>query len=413
MDPNASTSALCPPTGHAEFRKREVCRSVSDTSHSLAESDDICTIEDRPRVNPDEVEAENGSSLYDEDDDDDEDEDEIDGDGTLELKNKPKGTNWRQQRMEAWEPILTPFTVLPSFLLFGLIMVPIGVILLETSDSIQEFSYDYTDCERTCNPKEDSCYCVINFELKEDFGPDVYLYYVLKHYYQSNRRYAGSWDAKQIRGIYYENVHPACCPYDFEKNGSTHRPIAPCGIVANSMFNDTFVINPCDKVSSDRVPVIIKRSEIAWATDRAFKFRNPEDSSLWTEKWAKPPNWEVTADKLDPDHPENNGFLNEAFLVWMRVGAFTTTRKLYGRVFSDKNSDTNYTEGLLAGNYTLKVNYNYPVSSFGGRKVFLLSTTSWFGGKSSFLGVAYIVVGSLVLVLTLFLFAIYQIYGQR
>jgi hypothetical protein len=40
---------------------------------------------------------------------------------------------------------------------------------------------------------------------------------------------------------------------------------------------------------------------------------------------------------------------------------------------------------------------DFEVSSFDGKKSLVISTTSWFGGKNPFLGVAYIVVGSVCL----------------
>lgn len=60
------------------------------------------------------------------------------GAGTVKNK-KPDNTAFKQQRLPAWQPILTAGTVLPAFFVIGLIFIPIGVGLFVTSNNIKEF----------------------------------------------------------------------------------------------------------------------------------------------------------------------------------------------------------------------------------------------------------------------------------
>jgi len=54
----------------------------------------------------------------------------------------------------------------------------------------------------------------------------------------------------------------------------------------------------------------------------------------------------------------------------------------------------------------------YPVSSFGGEKYLVLSTTTWLGGPNRFLGILYIVVGCIAIFLAIG-FLLKYLFGQR
>merc|ERR1719253_1894696 len=72
---------------------------------------------------------------------------------------------------------------------------------------------------------------------------------------------------------------------------------------------------------------------------------------------------------------------NEEFIVWMRTSGLPTFRKLH-RVI---NTDLKKGQTVL-----LYVNDVFPVTAFDGTKKIVLSTTTWIGGKNTFLGAAYI-----------------------
>jgi hypothetical protein len=49
---------------------------------------------------------------------------------------RPANTAFRQQRLKAWQPILTPKTVLPLFFIIGIIFAPIGGLLFWANSKV-------------------------------------------------------------------------------------------------------------------------------------------------------------------------------------------------------------------------------------------------------------------------------------
>jgi hypothetical protein len=50
---------------------------------------------------------------------------------------RPANTAFRQQRLKAWQPILTPKTVLPLFFVIGILFAPIGGLLIWASSQVR------------------------------------------------------------------------------------------------------------------------------------------------------------------------------------------------------------------------------------------------------------------------------------
>merc|ERR1719204_244554 len=263
---------------------------------------------------------------------------------------------------------------------------------------------DYSVCgECGSAPYTEQCTCTVDFTLDSKFsGSQVMMYYGLERYYQNHRKYATSRSDYQLRGNPL-NPDSNCEPY--ESDLDTSKVFAPCGLIANSMFNDTFKLEWLSQthkngtIEPQNKQINFTSEGIAWHSDHGTKFKNPAGNNLQASfnGTVKPPSWSKAPYELDPDNPSNNAFLNEPFIVWMRVAAFPTFRKLYSRILMELNPELK--NGLESGNYRLTVDYKYPVLFYHSKKFFVLSTTSIFGAKNLMIGIVYLVVGALLLVL--------------
>ncbi|KAJ2612805.1 alkylphosphocholine resistance protein lem3 [Coemansia sp. RSA 1804] len=355
--------------------------------------------------------------------------------GAGETKSKrPSNTAFKQQRLRAWQPLLTPKSVLPTFFVIGIIFAPIGGWLLWASQRINELRIDYTNCDKLgSTPKDispslydyhlygidskkiaapqqqydsDTSTCTITFALPKDLEPDVFLYYRLTSFYQNHRRYTRSFDVDQLKG----KVRTAsdldggdCSPLDSHSvDGGAKRPYYPCGLIANSIFNDTIGLPVLTNPPGNRPPAtyVMTESGIAWESDR--KRVNP--TSYTPDQVYPPPNWFA---KYGAEYNESAGIpdlsQNEHFLVWMRTAGLPTFRKLYMK---------NTGETMQSGTYSIDVVMNYDTRSFGGTKSIVISTTSFIGGRNPVLGIAFIVVGGLCVLLGC-IFAIRHFYRPR
>ncbi|XP_022715508.1 putative ALA-interacting subunit 2 isoform X2 [Durio zibethinus] len=288
-----------------------------------------------------------------------------------------------QQRLPACKPVLTPAWVITIFLFTGFIFIPVGLVTLRASRSVVEIVERYdTECvpepfriDKVSYVQDDSIpkNCSLSLKVRKYMKAPIYIYYQLDNYYQNHRRYVKSRSDRQLLHGWKYHATSSCQPVEFNNN----QPIVPCGLIAWSLFNDTFTF------IRERAELKVNRKNIAWKSDRDHKFG----------KTVYPFNFQngtlIGGGKLNPRIPLSD---QEDLIVWMRTSALPSFRKLYGRIEEDLDADDVVVVHLMN---------NYNTYGFGGKKKLVLSTSSWLGGKNDFLGLACVFVGSSSVILAI------------
>ncbi|KAF8964095.1 cell cycle control protein [Flammula alnicola] len=357
---------------------------------------------------------------------------------------RPANTAFKQQRLKAWQPILTPKTVLPTLFIIGIIFAPIGGLLIWGSSLVTEMTFDYTDCEKltpatspdaltfTALPSNKFSYhlrsadskvatpaapqyafldntgnssvtdvsakkqCVVEFDIPADLEPSVLFYYKLTNFFQNHRRYVKSLNTNQLKGQFVSTstLDNSDCKPLATLNGI---PIYPCGLIANSLFNDTFsspiLLNP--EGSSDPSQTYnFSAQGIAWPGEAKKYTSNPVPGGYANySDIVPPPNWALRfPNGYTQENPPPDLRADEHFQNWMRTAGLPTFTKLYGRNDSDK---------MQKGTYRIVIGLNFPVLPYKGTKSFVISTVSWIGGKNPFLGWAYVAAAAVFVLLAI------------
>ncbi|VEU34805.1 unnamed protein product [Pseudo-nitzschia multistriata] len=346
--------------------------------------------------------------------------------------NRPENTPIQQQTINAWHPILDPTWVIVSYFILAAITIPFGYYLQGESAKIVELRqvYDAGSTATAACPSIGENYnanenCTLTFEVPKDMKPPVLVYYELTNFHQNYRKYTTSRDDYQLTGKVggQSAVDAANCD-PINVLGDTR--INPCGLIANTFFNDKFTLRDTEgAVDAKGNKLVMREDGIAWESDLKYRFAMPDgyqqkqcgegkcDSSCCEDF-----GFSCKEPAISPkdglcyayDYPNQNTtqylyqtypsvisplehVLNEHFVVWMRVAATPNFKKLYGY----------FEETIPAGTkLEFDVNMNYVVESFKGTKALTMTTNSMWGTKDPTIGITIYSIGYFCLACGLF-----------
>ncbi len=176
---------------------------------------------------------------------------------------RPIETPLGMQRLPSWKNTWSPSRIVTAYIIIAVIMIPLGIYFVVGGNQSwkTEFRYDnQEDCH--INTENEGKKCTVSFTIDKDLDGPVYAYYQISDFYQNRRKYVSSYDQDQLLGNKIVSTRPSCSPFRTQSG----LDINPCGVVANTLFNDIFNVT--------EGPEMIETG-IAWESDVKQKFNQP------------------------------------------------------------------------------------------------------------------------------------------
>ncbi|KAL0205233.1 hypothetical protein P9112_000540 [Eukaryota sp. TZLM1-RC] len=257
-----------------------------------------------------------------------------------------------QQRLKGWKPRLS-FNVIRTYpLVASVICLVISFILLFPSFLMTRVTYRYDD---QCSEGS----CTVSIPIPKTMSSPIYMYYKLNNFHQNHRRYISSFSRNQLYGNSpSERALESDCQPLYSLNDT---PLLPCGLVPNTMFNDSFSLH------IEGVPLAIDNDNIIWESEKKRYETNPEFS-------------------MDVESPH--------FISWMKISPFSPVIKLWGVIETS----------IPMGDLVVEIANNFP-NVEGGRKSIVLMERNAIGGNAIPLGILSLI-SSICCVLMTFYFGL-------
>lgn len=378
--------------------------------------------------------------------------------------NRPDGSRMTQQQLHIWEPVLTLGWSIGICLALALLCIGLGVLIIYTSGTLTTLRVVYDGAEASeiqtdgnitqlsncqlnnstdANKFHADHTCYVHLTLPMEVKSPARIFYELDNYYQSHRRFVSSI----IRTQFTDEWRPETALSTLEcypmktiasqlctvgecepETAAVQRELFPCGIVANTMFNDIFWLHEGLLPSGEKLTRTNMTSKGIARTYAAHNNKNPTwnvttDTYLpvWlnpnmsriippptgptephiTEDYTNSTAW--VHDALDPDYGVGTGLENNFWRVWVEGAAIHPFRKPYGRIELDLPAGTKL---------TFAVQSNFFVRSFSGSKALVLEEVGWFGSSNYLLGGFFLGIGAIFFVAGLF-FTGRKLYNPR
>eukprot|EP00933_Yihiella_yeosuensis_P022232 TRINITY_DN17499_c0_g1_i3.p1 TRINITY_DN17499_c0_g1~~TRINITY_DN17499_c0_g1_i3.p1 ORF type:complete len:411 (-),score=32.25 TRINITY_DN17499_c0_g1_i3:875-2107(-) len=364
------------------------------------------------------------------------------------------GVSYRflQQRLKAWQPILSPTSVVILYFVFGVVCIALGVYIFTQSQAVVELRYDYSSLAHD-SPNIGH----FDLEVDRDMEPPILVYYEIQGFHQNHRRYIKSLSNPQLKGgdqvsTLPEKYSKDCHPWPTDSTG--RRVNYPCGLVAQSVFNDSFaIISKAPKGNTySSIQVDSSSKTIAWPADIHGRYKNADpEKKVKTETGESVPRQEAMnmwlLERFPPVRCEQEDITPENPWVPAKVkmidvaaeGSFVKVPDCRGymtkspkcnftlkgkdfkceggykeRVVEDWGLESGHlavwmrraslptfrklwgkvSEKLIRGTkLRVYVDDNFPVTKSDGRKALVMTTSSPLGGKNDFLGFGYMALG--------------------
>lgn len=256
------------------------------------------------------------------------------------------------------------------------------------------------------NYTDERSYCRVRFNIPENMKAPISFFYHLENFYQNHRRYVNSFNARQLSGeaVDGKTINDSTCdPITYDPKG-TGKIVYPCGLVANSIFNDTFsqpVLLAVPGSSDSNRTYSMSTKGIAWPGLKDLY--GPTAYRL--DQIVPPPNWERRyRDGYNAQNPPPNLKEDEAFQNWMMLAATPNFYKLYQK---------HDTEDMTAGQYQVDIEDNFDTTVYNGRKAFVITTISTMGSRNIWPGIIFLIVGGICLVLDIYFILSFFLWKPR